>query len=471
MSDTVSVVDASPRRRFPERIGRYELLLPIASGGTATVYLGRVHGIGGFEREVAVKVMHPHLYRQGEEPDLAGADLIEEAKLAVRIRHPNVVPVLDVGEDPEGIFLVMDYVEGESLAALLRLSKASTEELPVPIALRILCDAYAGLDAAHELRNARGAELGIVHRDFSPQNILVGIDGVAKLTDFGIAKAADRDSRTRSGMVKGKAGYMSPEQARAQPLDRRSDVWAAGVVAWEVLAGRRLFEHSDPVAIALAIVTQRAPRIRSVVAEVPADADEAIAMALTRDRDQRLATVAELGRRLAAAWGTELASRAEVAECVTRLAGDRIAARRARAQEILEQRSATASSWAADAHATEPVAPAEDARAVTPRRRPAALTLALGALIAGGLVFAAVQRDPPEPDAAEPAQGEELDAPARSADVVDSVASAQALPSASAAVTNAGTVTLRQPPAPRTRVAPASATSATPLGPNPYEVP
>jgi len=434
-------------------------LLPIASGGTATVYLGRVQGIGGFEREVAVKVMHPHLYRHGEEPDPAGADLIDEAKLAVRIRHPNVVPVLDVGEDPEGIFLVMDYVEGESLAALLRLAKADAEPLPVPIALRILCDAFAGLHAAHELCDAQGAELGIVHRDFSPQNILVGIDGVAKLTDFGIAKAADRDSRTRSGMVKGKAGYMSPEQARAQPLDRRSDVWAAGVVAWEVLAGRRLFGHSDPVAIALAIVTQRAPRIRSVVPDVPADADDAIAAALTRERDKRLETAAELGRRLAEAWGTELASRAEVAECVRRLAGDRIAGRRAHAQEVLEQRSAMASSSVADA--TVEAEPAT----TRPRRRLA--VLALGALIAGGLVLAMLQRD--EPQATEPARGDEPVAPAQSVDVAES---AQAASSASAAPTNE-TAAPRQSATPRARArgAPAIATNATPLGPNPYEVP
>jgi serine/threonine-protein kinase len=289
-------------------------------------------------------------------------------------------------------------------------------------------------------------------------------------------------------MVKGKAGYLSPEQARAQPLDRRSDVWAAGVVAWEVLSGRRLFDHDDPVAIALAIVTERAPRIRSVLPDVPAEADDAIASALMRDRERRLGTAAELGRRLAAAWGMGLASRAEVAACVARLAGDRIAARRARAQEVLEQRrSATASSWVADAPATiaagattgdeaKTTTREEGARAATSRGRLVrrGITLGLGALLAGGLLLATLGRDHLEPNAAEAARGAELEAPtARGA--AASAASAPVVASASAAVSTASNTADAPPPRPRTptrrRALPPPSTSATPLGPNPYEAP
>ncbi|HEX8793102.1 MAG TPA: serine/threonine-protein kinase, partial [Polyangiaceae bacterium] len=164
---------------FPERIGRYDLLLPIASGGMATVYLACVRGPMGFEAEVALKLTHPHLRESAE----FAADLLEEAKLAVRIRHRNVAAVIDAGVDPLGVYLVMEYVEGDTLSGLNKGGKP----LPKKMAMRVLVDALAGLHAAHELRDENGELLGVVHRDFTPHNILVGTDGVARLTDFGIA--------------------------------------------------------------------------------------------------------------------------------------------------------------------------------------------------------------------------------------------------------------------------------------------
>jgi len=323
---------------MPERVGRYEILLPIASGGMAKVYLARTRGTGGFERQVAIKLTHAHLRESAE----FAADLIEEAKLSVRIKHPNVVPVLDVGDDPHGLFLVMDYVEGETLSGLIKRSAAAGRPLAPAIGLRILCDALAGLHAAHELRDDSGAPLGLVHRDFSPQNILVGIDGMSRLADFGIAKAATRLGHTRTGNVKGKVAYMSPEQARGQTIDRRCDVWAAGAVAWELLAGRRLFTGDNEVTLLLKIVSEAPPRLSEAGVAVPAELEQAVASALTVVAEARCPTAAELARRIVAACrgaGWSLAELEEVADHVQQLVGPKLATRRARAAEILELRA------------------------------------------------------------------------------------------------------------------------------------
>ena len=260
---------ASDATEAPERVGRYEILLPIAKGGMATVYLARAEGHGGFDRYVALKLTLPHLR---EDPDFA-AHLVDEAKLVAHIRHTHVVPVLDVGEDALGVFLVMEYVAGDSLSGLIRLASKTDTPLPARVALRILVDALDGLHAAHEHRDEDGGPLDVVHRDFSPQNILVGTDGVARLADFGIAKAASRASTTAAGTIKGKMRYLSPEQARGAPLDRRCDLWAAGVVAWEILCGRRLNTGKSDAQAILATFDE-VPRVRSIVPDAPQAIDD-----------------------------------------------------------------------------------------------------------------------------------------------------------------------------------------------------
>jgi hypothetical protein len=309
----------------PERVGRYEVLLPIASGGMATVYLARARGAHGFENEVALKLTHAHLR---ESPELA-AELLDEAKLTVRIRHRNVVSVLDAGDDPCGIFLVMEYVEGDTLEGLRKPSAGGPP--PAPIAARILLDALAGLHAAHELRDEGGRPLGLVHRDFTPHNILVGRDGVARLSDFGIAKAGTRAGHTRVGNVKGKAGYMAPEQATGAPLDRRCDVWAAGVIAWEAFAGRRLHAGDDDFATMLKVVTERPPRLGEVNAAVPPEIGDVVASALEMEVADRCPTAACFAKALAAACREHggVAETDEVAEWVARAVGQKLAARRA----------------------------------------------------------------------------------------------------------------------------------------------
>jgi serine/threonine-protein kinase len=228
--------------------------------------------------------------------------LLDEARIAARIRHPNVVPVYDVGEDPAGLFLVMEYVEGNTLSGLQNAARVVGDVIPIPVGLRILTDALAGLQSAHELVDADGTPLEIVHRDFSPQNILVGTDGISRLTDFGIAKAAGRSGHTSPGAIKGKVGYMAPEQARGKGLDQRCDVWAAGVIAWELLAGRPLHGSDDEVATLLDVVTRTPPDLRTVDRTIPEALALAVASALNPDRQLRCPTANELRQRLIDGW-------------------------------------------------------------------------------------------------------------------------------------------------------------------------
>ena len=226
------------------RVGRYELIVEIASGGMAAVYLARARGASGFERLVAAKIPHPHL-RKDEE---FAAMFLDEARLAAKIHHPNVVPVLDFGE-AGALYLVMDYVEGHHLAGLIRAAGKKGERLPPSITLRILVDALTGLHAAHELKDNAGAPLHIVHRDTSPQNVLIGVDGIARITDFGIARADARATITRDGQVKGKLSYIAPEQSRAT----RSLV-ARTCSAWACCCGRH---WSDSACFAPTVTPRR----------------------------------------------------------------------------------------------------------------------------------------------------------------------------------------------------------------------
>ncbi|HKO91370.1 MAG TPA: serine/threonine-protein kinase [Polyangiaceae bacterium] len=347
---------------FPERVGKYEVLLPLGTGGTATVYLARTRGVAGFEREVALKLVHAHL-RADEESRL---HLLEEARLAARIRHPNVVPVTEVDSDAHGVFLVMEYVEGEALSGLVRLLRDSNHRLPTRLIARIMNDALAGLHAAHELRDSEGQLVGLVHRDFSPQNILVGIEGVARLADFGVAKAASRTVRTKTGLVKGKVAYMSPEQARGHKVDRRCDVWAAGVVVWELVTGRKLYDHEDDVATLLSVVTEEPPRLGTVLQGVPASLDDAVAYALTSDVGSRCPSAETFRQMLESAWDEcgGMASTTELGAFVRQTVGHRLAERRTLAQRGRTSHSGEpalpGSPFAAVAAASAEAAPRED---------------------------------------------------------------------------------------------------------------
>jgi serine/threonine-protein kinase len=356
---------------YPERVGRYELLLPIGTGGMATVHLARTAVVGDLYREVALKLMHPHF--RAEDGEWA-THLLDEAKLAARIRHPNVVSVLEVGEGDFGVFLVMEYVEGDTLSGLVRAARARGQALPLAIAGRILVDALAGLHAAHELTDEQGARLDLVHRDFSPQNILVGTDGISRLTDFGIAKSAARVGVTSSGIIKGKVGYMAPEQALGKRVDRRCDVWAAGVVCWELLAGQRLYKQEDQVTTLLRIVQEVPPRLRSVRPDVPVALEQLVAQALTMNPEQRIGSASELRKRLIETWRNEveLADTTEVGEAVRELARPKLEKRRAQVGEVLRlrQKMATLSRSAAKTAAQDAGTPSFQAPDGEPRAEP-----------------------------------------------------------------------------------------------------
>jgi len=232
----LSTMDSPPR---PTILGRYMISDEIGAGGMATVHLGRALGAAGFSRVVAIKRLQPHFI----DSEKLTTMLIDEARIASRIRHPNVVAMTDVERigDHE-LLLVMEYVHGPSLAWLQSNLRLQQSVMPLRIALRIIVDVLDGLHAAHVAKSERGRPLEIVHRDISPQNILVGQDGIARVTDFGIAKAEGRISFTHDGEIKGKLSYMSREQLRGDPsIDLRSDIFSTGVVLWEMLTGQRLF--------------------------------------------------------------------------------------------------------------------------------------------------------------------------------------------------------------------------------------
>lgn len=287
-----NLLDLSTGRQF---VDRYELVGEIASGGMATVYLARLTGVGGFQRMYAIKRLHPHLQGEKEFVEM----FLDEARLAAGIHHPNVVPILEVGASASGYYLVMEYIEGETLARLLARAASEKQRLPVPMVVRLGLDTLHGLHAAHELRDETGGLAGVVHRDVSPQNVLVGVDGIARITDFGVARAASRLTATRVGQLKGKIAYMAPEQARGEEdLDRRADVFAAGIVIWESLAHRRLFKASSEAGTLARVLNDPLPGLGEAAPHVPSNICDVVMKSLERDREKRFATCAEFADAL-----------------------------------------------------------------------------------------------------------------------------------------------------------------------------
>jgi serine/threonine-protein kinase len=285
-------------------LGRYALYQKIASGGMASVHLGRLLGPVGFARTVAIKRMHPQL---ATDPEFVSM-FLDEARLAARIRHPNVVPTLDVVAMEEELFLVMELVQGESLARLIRAASQRGEHIPTEMIAAIMVGALHGLHAAHEARSDGGEPLGIVHRDVSPHNILVGTDGVARVLDFGVAKAAGRLQTTREGQLKGKLGYMAPEQIRGE-VTRATDVYAASVVLWEALTSKRLFK-GDNEAQVLDLVLRGCDVPPSRYAPgLPSALDEVTMRGLSVDPARRFSTAREMARALEDAIPLATASR------------------------------------------------------------------------------------------------------------------------------------------------------------------
>lgn len=299
---------AVPSRRL---LGRYEIVAEIARGGMGTVFLARLEGVGGFQRLVAIKLMHPHLASEIQFTHM----LLDEARLAAQLHHPNAVSVVDVAESDIGLYIVMDYVDGFALDRVL-VALRDTPKKRMRIGLRIWLDAVRGLGAAHRLRDEDGEPLGIVHRDVSPQNILVGVDGAGRITDFGVARAAARITSSHPGMIKGKPCYMAPEQAKASDVDARADTFALGIVLWEILAGRMLFDIEGGAAATLLRVISDPIPLPSTAAPEATPLDEVCAKSLERDLDTRFQTARELYEAVegAARAADLLATEEEVAD-------------------------------------------------------------------------------------------------------------------------------------------------------------
>ncbi len=331
----------------PRVLGRYAIYDAIASGGMATVHYGRLLGPVGFSRTVAIKRLHPQF---AQDPQFV-AMFLDEARLAARIRHPNVVSTLDVVASGSEIFLVMDYVHGASLSRIQREVLLRHETVPLPIALRIASDTLQGLHAAHEAHDERGTPLNIVHRDVSPQNILLGIDGIARLVDFGVAKASGQGATTREGHIKGKLAYMSPEQLRGHKLTRQSDVHGLAIVLWETLAGRRLFLGATEADTVAKVVAHEIPPASKYAKGLPHEVDAVLRRGLSDSLEERFASARDMCIALEACGPT--ASTMEVADWVE-----------AQVHDLIERRSQVVSAIESSQH--DRVAVSADTEKQTP---------------------------------------------------------------------------------------------------------
>lgn len=319
----ISYADGAITVRQPiAKIGRYALFEQFASGGMATVHFGRLDGAGGFSRVVAIKRLLPHLVLDREFTEM----LLKEARLAARVRHPNVVQTLDVVASKGDVLLVLEYVHGESLSTLCRIqAKERKAFIPIPIVAAIMHGVLQGLHAVHEAVDEKGRALGLIHRDISPPNVIVGVDGIARVLDFGIAKALEHLEESVPNRLKGKTGYMSPEQIRGERLTRRSDVFAAGIILWEMLTLRRLFSakaETDRIDRIMAGGYQRPSEYRD---EITPELDAVVMRALSFDANERYATIREFEEALENA--VPAASPRLVADWVQELAAESLGAR------------------------------------------------------------------------------------------------------------------------------------------------
>jgi serine/threonine-protein kinase len=354
----VGAPSAGPAYRI---LGRYALCDAVASGGMATVHLGKLLGAVGFSRTVAIKRLHAHV---ASDPEFVQM-FLDEAHLAARIQHPNVVPTLDVVATDGELFLVMEYVQGEALSRLIRATREMGKHVPGRVVASVMAGVLNGLHAAHEARNERGEPLGIVHRDVSPHNVLVGVDGIARVVDFGVAKAGGQVHSTKAGQLKGKISYMAPEQARDDVVNRQTDVYAASVVMWEALTGQRLFHGDNDGVILHRVMTAPVDPPSQVLIQTGQPVaggslhelralDAVVMRGLSRAPAQRFASARDMAYALE--HSIRLAPPAEVAEWVASAAAPALQDRARRLAEM-DARIAAMSVLRGDAQSTQLLAP------------------------------------------------------------------------------------------------------------------
>ncbi len=315
---------------YPMEVGPFLVSEPIAAGGMARIHLAATRGEDS--RVYALKGLH----ESAEEEPLHRDMLLDEAAIVLRVRHPNVVRTIGVATRDERLFVVMEYVEGISLDRLVR--ERLPGALPPRVVVAILAGALRGLHAAHEARGERGEPLGVVHRDVSPQNVLVGADGVARIADFGCAKAAGRVQSTRRGEIKGKLLYMAPEQISGARIDRRLDVYAAGIVLWEALTAQPMFDADTPAAMLAATLEGCTIRPSDLAPNIPSALDDVVFRAMRPSPLERFTTAIEMAEALEAA--VEPAGAGELA-CWVRALGAPALRHQARVRFALQMRAAS----------------------------------------------------------------------------------------------------------------------------------
>ena len=279
---------------LPKKFGQYELRSHLATGGMAEIYLARQTGIGGFEKQVVVKRILPELTARREFVEM----FFDEARIAAQLKHPNIVEIYDLGQQGEDYFIAMEYLKGETLRETVVESIKRGSPLPPVIAAFVVSQVCDGLAYAHEFADGSGGSLGIVHRDVSPNNIILTYAGGVKLVDFGVAKTRVQTHRTEAGVLRGKLSYMSPEQCLGRPLDGRSDVFSAGVVLWELLAQRRLFRRNSEQKTIEAVLSAHIPMVKEYRHGVPAALDAIARRAMERKVGARYQDAAQMASEI-----------------------------------------------------------------------------------------------------------------------------------------------------------------------------
>ncbi|MFZ9887692.1 MAG: serine/threonine-protein kinase, partial [Myxococcota bacterium] len=314
-------------RRLPATflVGRYRVVDDLGVGGMARVHLARIDGPGGFQKWVAIKRIHAHLVEDAQFVDM----FLDEARIAAGINHVNVAQVFDLGRDEDTYWIAMEFLRGEPLREVMRRAAELGVRVPFGVAARIAADAAEGLHGAHELRGRSGQLLGLVHRDVSPHNLFVTYDGYTKVVDFGIAKVVDRLASTRVGTLKGKLAYMSPEQVRGEAVDRRTDIFALGVVLWELTTGRRLFRMDSELDTLEKVQACVVPPPSTLVPEYPPSLEKVVLRALAPRPEDRFQTAREMSRALQASLLAQgiMVPAEDVGEFLHALFAERIARR------------------------------------------------------------------------------------------------------------------------------------------------
>lgn len=421
--------------------GRYALYIPLGMGGHASVHLGVARG-----REpvpVAIKRLHDQF---AHSPKAIGR-LYDEVRLARQVQHPNAVRVLELVSDGEDTLAVFEYVHGEPLSRLLRETRESGAGVPLPIAAAIAYDALLGLHAAHNAKSPEGTPLELVHRDVGPENILVGADGVARITDFGIAKAAGRMNSTRDGGIRGKLVYLAPEQVGGD-VDRRTDIYAVGLTLWEMLTDKRPLEADNEAAIVVRALDPRIQPPSTVNPNVPPELDALVMKALAKSPNDRYRTASSFAAALQRA--VPIAEPAEVSAWVKRLGGARLDQRWEHLQTMLASEQAAGTALGPDTldSATNSLPVAVP---VVPQRRSRSATIAWVAtgLALGFAVYDRVRPEPPKPVlAGAPAAGPVAAPPPEATKPEPAPVAVQASPAPIAEATSAEIATGSEPEAP-----------------------